>query len=185
MTRNSQKWPEKVTCSLWECKGADLKTIAKPQPILSRRQELEGCYVCHFWKGWKAQASAWSVSGKGPGLQLKPLLVFQLNPLNICSLHNPSQVCLNNYVSFFMADRNTGKTKGHNLYNGRGGNTKNHPFFGGITKTRVPIMGGGSQNHILGYHKIKLLVSMIYKISAATPLIIHFFNKKFHLLHKQ
>ncbi len=46
----------------------------------------------HFWKGGKAQAPAFSVSGKGPGLRLKSLLVFLVR-FKIC-------------VSFFMADRN-------------------------------------------------------------------------------
>ncbi len=52
-----------------------------------------------FWKGGKTQVPACSVSDKGPGLRLKQLLVFQLNPHNACSLHNPSKVRFQN-VSF-------------------------------------------------------------------------------------
>ncbi len=55
-----------------------------------------------------------------------------------------------------------------------GGITKfHHPFLGGITKTKVPNMEG-PQNKILGYHKIGLLASMIYKMFAATVPIIQF-----------
>ena len=50
----------------------------------------------HFWKGGKSQAPACSVSDKGPGLRLKLLLMFQPNPLNTCSPHDPSQVHFQN-----------------------------------------------------------------------------------------
>ncbi len=49
MTRDSRKQaPWKVTSPLWERRGWTWKTIAKAQPILTRRQELEGSYVCYL-----------------------------------------------------------------------------------------------------------------------------------------
>ena len=54
----------------------------------------------YFWKGGKTQAPACSVSDKGPGLQLKLLLMSQSNSLNTCSLHNPSQVHFQNMFHF-------------------------------------------------------------------------------------
>ncbi len=53
-----------------------------------------------FWKGGKILAPACSVSDKGPGLRLKLLLMFQLNPQSTCSLHNPSQVRFLNMCHF-------------------------------------------------------------------------------------
>ena len=50
--------------------------------------------------GGEIQAPACSVSDKGPGLRLKLLLMFQLNPHNSCSLHNPSQVHFQNMCNF-------------------------------------------------------------------------------------
>ena len=48
-------------------------------------------------------------------------------------------------------------TAGGDYKNGGGGITKlHHPFLGGITKTGEPNVGG-SQNHILGYHKMSLI----------------------------
>ena len=71
-------------------------------------------------------------------------------------------------------------------YKKRLGGSQNYPtlFLGGGSQKQGYQLWGGSQNNILGPHKIRLLVRMIYKIFAATPLIIHFFNIKLHLLHK-
>ncbi len=102
-TRDSwEQTPRRVTCYSGNVEGADLKYIAKGQPILTRRWELEEAtwpFLPTWREGREKPGTCLQCVWQRSTRSIETQMVSQSNPFDFISWYNPSQAFTVKHVS--------------------------------------------------------------------------------------